>query len=283
MKRREAFLLHLSAWVVITHADITDDFNKLKDKAFDDFYKIINKSIEEFESIRKRVNENFTKKFADQWDPTKLSPQENPPTLLTPPPVIVNMDTVQQTPSIPKVITKEASLLSPRPQPIGPIVTIEDENENIFFTIKLFGTDLKLRKPDMAGLRLSATNLQTIAWSWEILNSLRTNNLINEYLSLCKEKVLCGWKYLSLLQQIGIHLTEGDTKTVILITDFLFSQSGCKFRLALDQSNNLSIFYDPAGIVFITYRILVKEKDIINWTMDYRQIIDSNLYFQYPP
>lgn len=262
MKKSFSVIFFMSMAVLMTHADIYEEYNKMKEKAYAEYEEAKEKAFNEYEEFRRKANEEYAKYLESAWEPMKVKPAEKPPVIPSPDPVVINVDTVKPRPPKPVVITEVNPLPTPapQPQPIEPIQEIKEEKKPETLTIKMYGTDFKIRKPDLSGFRVSGTSGQDVAKGWKWLNSDRTNNLIKDCLSLREEKALCDWAYLTLLQKVSEQLTGGKSNASTLLTGFLFSQSGYKMRFAFDQQRKLHIFYCPTGIVYDTPLLLIDGK-----------------------
>lgn len=252
MKKYFLGSLIVSMCVFGSSADINKEYEKMKEAAFAEYKKAKENAIQEYEAARRKANEEFAKFMEQSWEPAKIKPVEKPPVIPSPDPIIIDVDTVKPVAPKPIVITEITPIPAPapQPQPIEPIKEIKEDKKIPVMKVNLYGTDFYLRKPDLSGFRMSGTNGADISKAWKWLNNDRTNNLINDCLKLRKERNLCDWAYLKLLQKIAENLTGESTNTSKLLTGFLFSQSGYKMRFATDSRKNLQIFYNPSGIVY---------------------------------
>lgn len=240
--------------VIPGSADIYEEYNKIKEQAEAEFNKVRDEAVREYEEYRRKANEEFARFMEQPWQPSSLRPIEKPPVLPSPDPIIQDIDTVRDTPPAPIIIAEVTPVPEPAPQPepIEPIREIKEEIKVPEFTVNLYGTEFKFRKPDMTGFRLSGGNGSDIARAWNWLNSDRTNNLLRDCLSQREGRVLCDWAYLSLLQKVSETLLPANKNASTLLTGFLFSQSGYKMRFVLDSNKQLHLFYNPTGFVYNT-------------------------------
>ncbi len=250
MLNRKFILLLISACTFCLHADI-NDYNKRRDEAFSRFKQVKQNAEENFEKIRRQANEEFANRLLQSWEPTKLRPIDKPPVNPTPPPVI--MDETAPSP-LPRPITIqdviENPTPSPKPQPVAPIVEVPDVIQIPTIEIILYGTVFKFRQPDFKTFKVSGNKREDFARGWKQLSAKSTNNLIRDCLNHRKDKQLCDWAYLRLLQEVAKKITKGDNNSVILLTGFLFAQSGYKMRFAIDERKQLHLFFSPTGIVY---------------------------------
>ncbi|MDE6294640.1 MAG: hypothetical protein K2M03_01100 [Muribaculaceae bacterium] len=229
-------------------------FEKYQREADEKFDQYREQKRKEFESYRKRVNEEFAKYLEERWVEAEVKPAQNAPEIPSPAPVIIDEDDSKVVPALPEelVINDIIDLTNPQPQPqpFEPIEDIVEENVSPEMTVRLYGTDFSLRKPDLSGFGTSFGTREEIARGWKWLSDDRTNNLINDCLRLREDSKLCDWVYLNLLQKVSEELTGGNGNATTLLTGYLFSQSGYKMRFATDERGRLHIFYNPTGIVF---------------------------------
>lgn len=237
-------------------------FDEFKKELSENFSKFKEQQKEEFETFRHKANEEFAKFMENKWESAKTKPSEQPPVIPSPDPIIINTDTLKPKPPKPVVISEVTPIPKPEPQPspIEPIQEIEDENIMPYLRILLYGTEFKIRKPDMSGFEISGTSGKELAKGWTWLSSERTNNLINDCLKQREEKSLCDWAYVVLIQEVAKELKSANHNSSTLLTGFLLSQSGYKIRLAVDSKQLLHVFYSPTGIVYSTPLLLIDGK-----------------------
>lgn len=243
----------------MAQADVKDDYKKFLEKATSDFEKFRNNAIREYEDFRRKANEDFAKFMEQPWEPTDTTPEEKAPVMPSPKPVVIDIDTVKPLPPKPVVIAEVTPVPEPEPQPepVEPIQEVIEETVVPQMTIRLYGTDFSLRQPDLSGFKLSGTSGADVSKAWKWLNHDRTNNLIRDCLDLREERALCDWAYLNFLHTLAEKITGGKKNEATLLTGFLFSQSGYKMRFGMDPEGHLHLFYNPTGIVYDKYCLLI--------------------------
>lgn len=244
----------ISVCTLGVNADINDEYHKMKENALSEYNKFRNNAIKEYEDFRHKANEDFARCMEQPWNPSELSPTDIPPLIPSPDPIIEDIDTVLTTTPTPIIISEVVPIPapSPQPEPIEPIREIKEGNSEAFLSVNLYGTDFRIRKPDMSGFKVTGGSKSDIAKAWDWLNSNRTNNLIKDCLSQRDEKALCDWAYLNFLNKVAKLLAGGNKNAETLLTGFLFSQSGYKMRFGCDSRKQLHLFYNPTGIVYRT-------------------------------
>lgn len=260
MKRLFAIICLLTTTTTIAFADIYEEWESRKQKALNEYSNILEKANENFERKRRKANEDFAQKMMDPWVPSPLSPVEVRPIFPSPEPVKEDPDTIDDPFSTPIDIHNIIPIPSPvpQPEPIEPIAVIEDgEQQENSLTINLYGTEFQVRKPDLMGFKISGKEGKDFAKAWLYLNNERTNNLIYDCLNLRKEKNLCDWAYLQILQKISEEVTNNDKNASALLTGFLFNQSGYKMRFALDEKKQLHLCVNTTGIMYDTPLIVL--------------------------
>lgn len=244
---------------VYCHVKAQDSFEEFKRSAQEQFEKFKLHTEQEFEAYRRSINEEFAKYMEQDWQNFRVSPKDIIPEVPSPKPVIEDIDTVKHRTPVPIIISEVAPVTPPLPQPepIEPIREIIEDKGSDYLIVRFYGTDLRVRKPDLSRFSFSTGSGKDFANGWKWLNNDRTNNLIKDCLDIRGKYALCDWAYLSLLRNVSEILVGKDSNAAILLTGFLFNQSGYKMRFGIDGQKKLHLFYNPTGIVYNTPLLLI--------------------------
>ena len=116
-------------------------------------------------------------------------------------------------------------------QPIAPIEEQKGQSANAF-TFQYLGTAMSVRMPSDGKFRMNGTGSNSVGDVWHTLSDAKYNNMLVDCMKLRQQYDLCDWAYLQMLQALGnAYLGKGSNEAVML-TAFVYSQSGYKLRLA---------------------------------------------------
>lgn len=121
----------------------------------------------------------------------------------------------------------------PNIQPIAPILEVEeDEADRPFsqFPFCFYGTELTVRLDESRRICLGKPTPDRVAEAWTYFSSQTFDNLLLDCLRLRAEHQLCDWAYLQMLQALADQYYGEDTDEAILLTGYLFCQSGYQVR-----------------------------------------------------
>ncbi len=128
-----------------------------------------------------------------------------------------------------------------RTQPIAPINEVPETNpRQLSFTF--LGTNLQVRLPSGSALHLAAVGEDAVAEAWATMCDKRFNNIIVDCLRLRTSLKLCDWAYLLMLQNVGNAYAGNGTNEAVLLTAYIYSQSGYKMRLG-EAGGKLYLLY----------------------------------------
>lgn len=204
---------------------------------YDEFRK---QTQENYDSFRSECNKKYAEFLRNAWNwyegksPIPLPKDDSP----MPPQPYIEEDSAPTIETMPVQI--ESAEIPPQPKPIEPIreKTIQEEK---YFTFDFYGLNCKVRLPNSAKLILTDTEPSDIAAAWERLSNEDLNNTIRDCLETRIRYNLCDWAYLMFLDQLAKRFCYS-TNGAVLLTAFLYSQSGYKMRLGVDRDKLLLLF-----------------------------------------
>jgi hypothetical protein len=226
-----------------------------------------NQAKQEYRDFRTRANAAYAEFMRRAWQQYESAPEIPAPTVPDPPkpPVIMpenEKDRVPENKPVPYEKIVPVPVVIKQPEPVAPVPEIP-EQEEARFNFTVFGTACNVRLSDKERFSLPGCAENAIADAWQILSRVQYNNLIRDCLELRARLNLCDWAYLQLLQQLSSAFFGKESNEAVLLTAFLYSQSGYKVRLARSGTNRLYM--------------LVASRHLI-YNMNYYKIDGENFY-----
>lgn len=223
---------HTILGIVICIAQCGYAQNNAHQTNFDKFVKQMNK---DFDDFRSQINEEYADFVRNPWREFEgCKPVPQPKQLPVPPVVLPKGDELKPIENKPIVIEE---IIKPipvpvQPEPIEPIKEqpVEDANR---VSLKLFGTACSVRLDKSTRIKLAACDENAIADGIKQLSQGEYDNLILDCLALRTKMQLCDWAYLQLLLNVGEAVCGKGTNEAVLLTSYVFMQSGYKMRLAM--------------------------------------------------
>jgi hypothetical protein len=202
-----------------------------------------NQAKQEYLDFRARANAEYAEFMRRAWQQYESVPEIPAPTVPDPPkpPVIMPEDEKDRIPENKPVPYEEVipvPVVIKQPEPVAPVPEIP-KKKDVWLDFSVFGTACKVRLSGEDRFTLANCTENAIADAWQILSQAQYNNLIRDCLELRARLNLCDWAYLQLLQQLSLAFFGKESNETVLLTAFLYSQSGYKIRLARSEANRL--------------------------------------------
>jgi len=125
-------------------------------------------------------------------------------------------------------------------QPIQEVAIPESQEEFSKMPFDFFGTEMSVRIDESRRLYLSKVTPDNVADL--IIKQLSTkyyDNTIVDCLALREKYNLCDWAYLLMLKALSDTFCGAGTKESVLLTGYLYCQSGYKIRFASDYNKEM--------------------------------------------
>lgn len=135
------------------------------------------------------------------------------------------------------------------PQPVAPIQE-QQEPQGEMLRFSYLGTPLQVRKPQCTPFTLSGISENAVANAWEQLCKDSYNNMLVDCMRLRGKLKLCDWAYLMMLKEVGQAYCS-NANAAMLLTAFLYSQSGYKMRLGV-RDGALEMLYASQHQIYET-------------------------------
>lgn len=229
-------LLPFSTCIKAQDINSFEEFNARRQERFDKFREQKRK---EFEEFRHKRNEEFAKFIRKDWKPVEPSPVIPHPEDESIPPVVIPKGDIQPIHPIPLPYDEIVPVPIPMPQP-EPIEPIEE----ILVTLvsppvpkqafTFLGTSESVRFDKKGSIQLRSLNENSIADAWLKLSEESYTNLIHDCLKIRKERNLCDWAYLLMLEQMAESIYGKGTNESVMLMAYVYCQSGYKMRLSTD-------------------------------------------------
>ena len=234
----------MKRFVVIIFSILLTSVNSIAQNSLIDEYRNFNQqATKRYTDFRHECNNKYVEFLKQSWEYYKAAPVIPVPKEEEVPPVVI-IEEERETPIEENVIPHDEVIpvpeVEPQPQPIEPIKPIPVIAEK-WFEFPFFNTMMKVRADDTHKFKLSSLNGEHIAETWEKLMTDKYDNMLIDCLSIREEYKLCDWAYLLMLLHFTGEFLESENE-MILLTAYLYSQSGYKMRLGLD-SKGLTILF----------------------------------------
>ena len=208
----------------------------------DEYRKFTQQATKRYTDFRDECNGKYVEFLKQAWEYYKAAPVIPIPEEEEIPPVVIEDD--REKPIDDKELPYDevipAPVVEPQPQPIEPVkpqpVTVET-----WFEFSFFNTALKVRADDSHRFKLTSLDGKDVAEIWEKLMTDQYDNMLVDCLRIREEHQLCDWAYLLMLLYFSGEFLQSENE-MILLTAYLYSQSGYKMRLGADQ-NGLTILF----------------------------------------
>ncbi len=248
MRYHKVLLAGLCAMALPT-AMAQDSFEEFKLKNESEFSRFKQQHDDDFEAFRRRINEEYAEFLSRSWDEVmRRDPIKPPKEDVKPvPPVVFDEKKNKKKPvkSKPTPIKEviEPPKPKPQPQPVTPVQPKPDPAPVATMQFSIYGTDMAVRCDASMQFRLHSCSESDISRAWtEISNSPLAETLLADCIALRSEHRLCDWAYLMTLKQLSEKFFNGKCNEAVLLTAWLYCQSGYAMRLGT-FSNRLYLLY----------------------------------------
>ena len=208
----------------------------------DDWYNSFKMESEnEYNIFRDKANKDYADFMRASWEFYEASPAIPKPKEEPVPPVIYDEEREEREDEN-IVIEEPITIPSPEPQP-KPIEPIKPQPQPIksFCQFSFFNTYCEVSIPRNL-INLGSIDNEELANAWETLSNGEYDATLYDCLQLRDKMQLCDWAYLLLLKELSISAYKALNNESVLLTAWLYCQSGYQMRLAND-GNKLHMLY----------------------------------------
>ena len=241
-----------------------EQFNARRQERFDKFKEQKRK---EFEEFRRERNEEFAKYMRKDWKRISPSPVIPRPKEEPVPPIIAPIDENKPIDMSPQLLPYDEVVLVPnpkqQPKPVEPIeeVPITPVDPPVSYVRFVFyGTEEKVRFDKNNRYHFSNMDENAIADAWMVLSGESYTNLIYDCLQIRKNRNLCDWAYLKMLESMSEAICGRGSNEAVLLMAYVYCQSGYKMRLSMDGIKLYMMFASNHVIYNWNYYELEGEK-----------------------
>lgn len=217
-------------------------YEKAREKTEKNYNKARNKAQKRYENARDRANKRYVKALEKAWKRYEKvtvhpAPKDEPPLppVVAPPkpePPIDRPIQVDPTPVAPPPAPEpQPEPISPPEPPVEPIAT---------FAFNWFGTPTSVRRP--ADITMAGPTPQNIADAWNAMSGPAYDAMLQDCLTLRRDRGLCDWAYLTLVSDLASALYGKATPSAEMLKAYLLAQSGYHVRLGVKNGALRAMF-----------------------------------------
>ena len=208
----------------------------------DEYRKFTQQATQRYTDFRDECNGKYVEFLKQAWEYYKAAPVIPMPKEDEVPPVVIEDDREKpiDDKELPYDEVVPAPVVEPQPQPIEPVkpqpVIVET-----WFEFPFFNTAMKVRADDSHRFELASIDGNDVSKVWEQLMSDKYDNMLVDCLKIRDDYQLCDWAYLLMLLHFSGEFLQSENE-MILLTAYMYSQSGYKMRLGADE-NGLTLLF----------------------------------------
>lgn len=210
-----------------------------------------------YDDFRQKANKEYARFMRSAWQryqvmPALPQPKEDPP---VPPTVYPEEDRKDDKPQdTPRPIDEVIPVPQPQPQPkpVAPVPEVPVEKEE-YFPFAFWGTNERVRMGEKNRFRMRDCSPEQAALAWETCSASQFDNLIRDCLEIRIRHNLCDWAYLQMLKKLSDSFFGEGTNEAVLLTAYLYCQSGYKMRLATSGTRLYLLYASRHTIYKHTY------------------------------
>lgn len=219
----------------------------------DEYRKFTQQATKRYTDFRDECNGKYVEFLKQAWEYYEAAPVIPVPKEDEVPPVVIEDD--REKPIDDKELPYDevipAPVVEPQPQPIEPVkpqpVIVET-----WFEFPFFNTAMKIRADDFHRFKLASLDGNDVSKVWEQLMSDKYDNMLVDCLKIRDDYQLCDWAYLLMLLHFSGEFLQSENE-MILLTAYLYSQSGYKMRLGIDDTGVVLLFGTKHQIYGLPY------------------------------
>ena len=216
---------------------------KKKNPFEEEFQKFKKQANKEFDDFREKCNREYLAFVREAWAEFGMEPPVRRPQEPRVKPVVCS-DTARQTIEIGKppvkrlpqkvnLVPADPERVAPKVMPpfeIKPLPIGEEEKEYQNMPVTFFGTELRVHLGEDQRINLGEISPDRVADALEYFSGGDYDNLLYDCLQIRKNRKLCDWAYLLLVQTIADQFCGAQTNEAALLAGYLYYQSGYKVR-----------------------------------------------------
>lgn len=240
-------------------------------------------SITTYASFRVQCNNDYIEFLKSAWEYYQVGPVIPQPVEEDVPPIIIEEER-EQVPIEDKEMPFDEVIPVPeevpQPQPVEPVTPIPVIQET-WCEFDFYGTKMKVRADDKNKFSLKSIEGEDVAKAWKKLSGKEYDNMLADCLKIRTDYRLGDWAYLLMLLSFSDSFL-GTYNETILLTSYLYCQSGYKMRLAATDKQLCLLFgskhqiyglpcFEIDGYYFYQLNGEPKEMKVANFTFPKEQ------------
>ena len=211
----------------------------------EEFEKFKQQSVTTYTNFREQCNKEFIEFLKQSWTFYQAGPALEKPKEEEVPPVVIEKDKAHIPPVKSAPMPFDEVIPPPReepqPMPIEPIRPLPIAHEE-WVEFSLYNTPLRVRAPRLDKFQLKSLDGRDISKAWETLSNKDYDSILADCLQLRSRHNLCDWAYLQALLAFSKAYLQSQNEA-ILLTAYLYSQSGYQMRLGLVEDKELTMLF----------------------------------------
>ena len=249
----------------------------------EEYEKFRKQSAKAYVNFREQCNKDYIEFLQASWEYYQSGPVIPKPVEEEVPPIVIDIERDQVPIEEDKLPFCEIVPIveeEPQPQPVEPVVTTPIMGDD-WFEFDFFGTTMKVRAGDNNRFALKSIKGKDVAKAWKKLSGIEYDSILSDCLKLRDDYRLCDWAYLLMLKTFSETFLDSYNE-VVLLTAYLFSQSGYKMRLGATDKELCLLFgtrhqiygrpcFDIDGYYYYQLNGDLKEMQIANFTFPQEQ------------
>lgn len=211
----------------------------------EEYEKFKKQSITTYSNFREQCNKDYIEFLKAAWEYYQVGPVIEKPKEEEVPPIVIEEERDQvpiEDNELPFDEVVPIPEEEPQPQPIEPVtpapVPVQQET---WCEFDFFGTTMKVRAEQKQKFTLKSIEGEDIAKIWEKLSGKDYDTMLADCLKLREDYKLCDWAYLLALLTFSDSFLDSYNE-VILLTAYLYCQSGYKMRLGATEKELCLLF-----------------------------------------
>lgn len=203
-------------------------------QSFEEKFRAFQKDAKkEYQSFRKNANKQYADFLRGAWEYYNSIPEIPMPEEEPVPPIIYNEEQKEKDEEF--VVIEEPIIVpspGPQPEPIAPVNPVPQPIEKKC-KFSFFNTVCEVNIPEHLFV-LTGVDNESLATGWEVLSNGEYDAALYDCLQLREKLQLCDWAYLLLLKEFSVNVYQAMNNESVLLTAWLYCQSGYQMRLAND-------------------------------------------------
>lgn len=209
----------------------------------EEYEKFKQLAVTTYSSFRDQCNKEYIEFLKQAWTYYQIGPVIETPKEEEVPPIVIEEERNKVPVKDNKLPFDEVIPVpeeTPQPEPVEPIQPVPVIQE-FWHEFSFFNTPMKVRAEEKNKFRLKSIDGKDISQVWERLSGKEYDNMLSDCLKLRQDFKLCDWAYLLMLLAFSDSFLQSETES-ILLTSYLYCQSGYKMRLGV-ADNELCLLF----------------------------------------